>query len=151
MWPALYSKSLGLVNLNGVPPMVMLKSAAPWGTVCGTTMARHSLPTHEGRVAVGSTSPALLTVPLARLMLALRATFCTSTIFSVAAHSSAVNPVPWSRVTRAFDMRCDSGRRITLLVGATSSTFPQRKSLASYPPISSLEEALLWSFCTSNW
>ena len=118
-------------NLNGVPPMVMLKSVVPADTVCGTTMARHSLPVRDGIVAVFSTSPATLTVPSARLMLALRATFGTSTIFSVFAHSSAVKPEPCTSVTRAFDMRCDNGKRITLVVGATSATFPQRKSLAS--------------------
>ena len=94
-------------------------------------MVRHSSPVREGMVMVFSALPAVFTVPSAMFMLALRATLAVSTIFSVLAHSPSAKPLPSTSVTQAFDMRCFMGRRITLVVGATSATFPHRKSLAS--------------------
>ena len=111
--------------------MVMLNSVSPAFTVCGTTMARHSLPERDGMVAVASTLPLAVTVPSARLMLALRIRLGASTVFSVPAHSPAAKPLPSTSVTRALAIRCFMGRRITFVVGATSATFPHRKSLAS--------------------
>ena len=111
--------------------MVMLNSVVPACTVCGTTMVRHSSPVREGMVMVFSTLPSTFTTPSTMFMLALRATLAVSTIFSMAAHSPSAKPLPSMSVTQALDMRCFMGRRITLVVGATSATFPQRKSLAS--------------------
>lgn len=105
IFPAVYVKASFLLNLYGTPPIVMLNIVVPASTVCGTAMARHSLPVFAGMVAVCSTPPFVLTVPSARFMLASRTRFATSTCFSVAAHSPSAKPSPSTSVTRAHAMR----------------------------------------------
>ena len=103
----------------------------PAFTVCGTTMARHSLPVCRGVVAVFSGSPLGVTMPVARSMVDLRTRLVSWSDFSISAQLSALKPSPITSVTLAQAMRWCMAMCMLLVVGAMSADLPHRKSLAS--------------------
>ena len=122
----------------------------PLSTVCGTTIALNSSPTFSGMVPATVGSPTALTSPVLRSMTDLRVVFVTTTCFCAADHSPSVNPRPLFRRTFTQAILCLKPSLMAEDVGAMSEAFPQRKSLASYPPGLPYSAAFLWSLSSSN-